>query len=177
MTTDSPTSGHTLAPIIVVMGVSGSGKTTIGQLLAARTEYDFVDSDQLHTPASVAKMREGIPLTDEDREPWLEAIEDVMNRHRSANRGLVLAASALKGIYRERLAGPATVFLFLHGTQALLRERLATRKGHFFDPHLLDSQLATLEEPHGKDVYRAEISQTPAQIIDGFLAWLNHRPA
>ena len=102
MTTDS-SSGNNGAPIVVVMGVSGSGKTTIGQLLATRMERDFVDSDQLHTPESVAKMREGIPLTDEDREPWLEAIEGVINKHRDAGRGLVLAASALKGIYREAL--------------------------------------------------------------------------
>lgn len=176
MTTDS-SSSNTGAPIVVVMGVSGSGKTTIGQLLATRMERDFVDSDQLHTPESVAKMREGIPLTDDDREPWLEAIEGVINRHRDAGRGLVLAASALKGIYRERLAGPGTVFLFLHGTPALLRERLAARKGHFFDPHLLDSQLATLEEPHGDDIYRAEIDLTPMHIVDGFLTWLAHRPA
>ena len=176
MTTD-PSSGNTGAPIVVVMGVSGSGKTTIGQLLATRMESDFVDSDHLHTPESVAKMREGIPLTDEDREPWLEAIEGVIDKHRGTGRGLVLAASALKGIYRERLAGPGTVFVFLHGTPALLRERLAARKGHFFDPHLLDSQLATLEEPHGDDIYRAEIDQTPMHIIDGFLTWLAHRPA
>jgi|KBSMisStandDraft_5_1062788.scaffolds.fasta_scaffold1113697_1 gluconokinase len=176
MTTDS-SSGNSGAPIVVVMGVSGSGKTTIGQLLATRMERDFVDSDQLHTPESVAKMREGIPLTDEDREPWLEAIEGVINKHRDAGRGLVLAASALKGIYRERLAGPGTVFLYLHGTPALLRERLAARKGHFFDPHLLDSQLATLEEPHGDDIHRAEIDLAPMHIVDGFLTWLAHRPA
>ncbi|HEY4145250.1 gluconokinase [Pinirhizobacter sp.] len=176
MTTESSNS-HTGTPIVVVMGVSGSGKTTIGQLLATRMERDFVDSDQLHTPQSVAKMREGIPLTDDDREPWLEAIEGVINRHRDTGRDLVLAASALKAVYRERLSGPGTVFLFLHGTPALLRERLATRKGHFFDPHLLDSQLATLEEPHGDDVYRAEIDQTAAHIVDGFLAWLTHRPS
>jgi gluconokinase len=165
---------HERPRVIVVMGVSGSGKTTIGQLLAARMDDDFVDADQLHTPASIAKMREGIALDDTDREPWLEAIEAVIAQHRARDRGLVLACSALKAIYRERLQGPDTMFLYLHGSHDLLRERLASRKGHFFDPHLLDSQLATLEEPDAQAAFIADIALSPAQIVDGFLAYLGH---
>lgn len=161
--------------IIVVMGVSGSGKTTVGQLLAARLGDIFVDADQLHTPANVAKMKEGIPLDDADREPWLEAIEETIETHRRAGHGLVVACSALKAVYRERLGGADVAFLFLSGDYALLRERLAARKGHFFDPHLLDSQLATLEEPQGNEAYRADIHDTAAHIVDGFLVWLGHR--
>jgi gluconokinase len=147
--------------IVVVMGVSGSGKTTVGQLLAARLDDIFVDADQLHTPANVAKMKEGIPLDDADREPWLEAIQATIERHRLAGHGLVLACSALKASYRERLGGADVAFLFLSGDHDLLRERLAARKGHFFDPHLLDSQLATLEVPVGEDTFRADIRDAP----------------
>jgi gluconokinase len=161
--------------IIVVMGVSGSGKTTVGQLVATRLGDVFVDADQLHTPANVAKMQQGIPLDDADREPWLEAIEATIQRHRGAGHGLVVACSALKASYRDRLGGGDVAFPFLSGDHDLLRERLAARKGHFFDPHLLDSQLATLEEPAGADTYRADIRQPPAHIVDAFLAWLAHR--
>jgi carbohydrate kinase (thermoresistant glucokinase family) len=132
---------------IVVMGVSGSGKTTIGRNIAARLGLPFRDADEFHPPANVAKMASGVPLTDDDRWPWLEAIGKAI---RESTGGIVVTCSALKRIYRDRIrraAGRPVQFLYLDASRAVLAERLATRKGHFFPASLLDSQLATLEKP------------------------------
>jgi carbohydrate kinase (thermoresistant glucokinase family) len=129
---------------VVVMGVSGSGKSTVGAALAEALGIPFVDGDALHPAANVAKMAAGIPLGDEDRAPWLDAIGA-----RLARPPIVVACSALKRAYRDRLrdAAPSLELVFLDGTRDLLAERMLARPGHFMPPALLDSQLATLERP------------------------------
>ncbi len=131
--------------ILIVMGVAGSGKSTVGRLLAKRLGWPFFDGDDYHPVANVEKMRRGIPLTDADRLPWLERLRELASRSESA----VLACSALKESYRRILAGgdPRVRFIYLRADPALLASRLEGRTGHFFKRALLDSQLATLEEP------------------------------
>jgi gluconokinase len=134
---------------LVVMGVSGSGKTTIADKLAKRLGWTFEDGDRFHPPSNVAKMSAGHPLTDEDRWPWLQAIADEIDRVCDAGERAVIACSALKHAYRDILVhGRSDVrIVFLEGTQALIADRLARRKGHFMPPGLLDSQFKTLEPP------------------------------
>lgn len=135
--------------IAVVMGVSGSGKTTIAERVAGALGWAFQEGDDLHPPANVEKMRQGIPLTDEDRWPWLAAVAAVIDGWRARGQSGVLTCSALKRAYRDVLVGPRqdVTLVYLHGTRALLSERIAARRGHFMPPSLLDSQFATLEEP------------------------------
>jgi gluconokinase len=135
--------------IVVLAGVSGSGKSTVGESLAGLLGWPFIDGDSLHPAASIAKMRAGVPLTDEDRWPWLEAVAEVLDERIAAGRPAVLACSALKRSYRDLLlAGrPAARMVFLDAGRDLLAARLATRHGHFFRADLLDSQLADLEKP------------------------------
>jgi gluconokinase len=137
-------------PVIVVMGVAGSGKTTIASGLAERLGVPFVEGDSLHPPANVKKMAAGTPLTDEDRWPWLDAIGERMEVERATGHGVVVSCSALKHIYRDALRkkvhGPVQ-FVLLDGSQALISARMKKRKGHFMPPALLDSQFATLERP------------------------------
>ncbi len=139
----------TPAPSIVIMGAAGSGKSTVGTRLAARLGAGFVDADDLHPPANRAKMQRGEPLDDADRAPWLAALHDVLARYAAADQGVVLACSALRAAYRAVLLdGIARARLvYLRADRAVLAERLAARRGHFFGPALLESQLATLEEP------------------------------
>jgi gluconokinase len=134
---------------LVVMGVSGSGKSTIAEHLAARLGWRYVDGDLFHPPANVAKMSAGHPLTDEDRWPWLRAIAAEIDRLAAAGERAVVACSALKRAYRDILVhGRDDVrIVFLHGTRDLIAKRLAARKGHFMPPGLLDSQFKTLEPP------------------------------
>jgi len=138
---------------IVVMGVSGCGKSSVGNALADRLGYDFVDADDLHPPENVAKMRGGTPLTDEDRWPWLAAVEAAMRERLMRGAGIVVACSALKRSYRDSLrsAGEAVRFVHLAGSQELIGARVARRRSHFFDPKLLASQFATLEAPDPAD--------------------------
>ncbi|APG04025.1 gluconate kinase [Luteibacter rhizovicinus DSM 16549] len=154
--------------IIIVMGVSGSGKSTIGEGLATRLGQPFIDGDSLHPAANREKMAHGIPLDDTDRQPWLEAIVATMDEHRERGEALVLACSALKRRYRDFLRGghDDVRFVYLHASHALLVERLGHRSGHFFDPSLLDSQLATLEEPSAEEAFRVEVGSTPAETIE-----------
>jgi gluconokinase len=137
-------------PVIVVMGVAGSGKTTIASGLAERLGVPFVEGDSLHPAANVKKMASGIPLTDEDRWPWLEAIGERMEVERATGHGVVVSCSALKHSYRDRLRrcvdGPVH-FILLDGSRELITTRMKKRKGHFMPPALLDSQFATLERP------------------------------
>lgn len=137
------------APRVVVMGVSGCGKSTVGALLAAALDVPFVDADGLHPAANIAKMRAGTPLTDEDRWPWLDAVAGVLG---AGDRGVVVACSALRRPYRDllRRGAPGATFLHLDGGKDVLAARMAARDGHFMPPGLLDSQLATLE-PLGAD--------------------------
>lgn len=134
---------------LVVMGVSGSGKSTIAEHLAARLGWRYVDGDLFHPPANVAKMSAGHPLTDEDRWPWLRAIAAEIDRLAAAGEPAVVACSALKRAYRDILVHDRddVRIVFLDGTQDLIAKRLAERKGHFMPPGLLDSQFKTLEPP------------------------------
>jgi gluconokinase len=137
------------ARAIVVMGVSGVGKTTVAEVLARRLDWTFCDGDLFHPLANVEKMRSGTPLTDEDRWPWLRAVATEIDRHRRAQKGFVVACSALKHAYRKILMEdrPDVRLVFLQGDRDLIMSRLAQRKGHYFPAHLLDSQFATLETP------------------------------
>ena len=133
--------------IVVVMGVSGSGKTKIGRTLAASLGWPFYDADDLHPPANVAKMSAGIPLTDDDRWPWLDRIVDELT-HAGAGGNAVLACSALRQVYRDRLARAGDVrFVYLKGDLATIAARLVTRSHKYMPASLLPSQFATLEEP------------------------------
>ena len=136
--------------IVVLMGVCGSGKTTVGRALAASLHWRFLDADEFHPPANVDKMARGLPLTDEDRWPWFDRILGELRRHGAAGTPVVLACSALKQAYRDRLAQAGEVrFAYLKGDVATIEPRLAGRTGHFMPPALLASQFATLEEPTG----------------------------
>lgn len=135
--------------VIIVMGVTGSGKTTVGEALAASLTCEFFDADSFHSAANKAKMSSGIPLTDDDRWPWLAAIRSRIESLLSENASGVFGCSALKASYREVLGedDPQVHFVYLHGSEALLAERLRHRVGHFMNPALLASQFDTLEEP------------------------------
>ncbi|KAF1007144.1 MAG: Thermoresistant gluconokinase [Luteibacter sp.] len=154
--------------ITIVMGVSGSGKSTIGEGLATRLGIPFIDGDSLHPQANRDKMAQGIPLDDTDRQPWLEAIVAEMDRHRADGRSLVLACSALKKRYRDflRQGHDDVRFVYLHGSRDLLAARLGHRSGHFFNPALLDSQLATLEEPSRDEAFWVDIGDSPTDTIE-----------
>jgi gluconokinase len=151
--------------VIVLMGVSGSGKTSVGTLLAERLGCGFDDADSFHPPANVEKMRAGTPLTDEDRWPWLHALRAAIETWNAEGRDHVLACSALKQSYRDVLspAGDVT-FIYLKGSPEVIRSRLNARSGHYFNPSLLASQLSSLEEP--ADAFVIDIDQTPAAIAE-----------
>lgn len=155
---------------IIVMGVSGCGKSSVGALLAERLGLPFVEGDSLHPAANVEKMGKGIPLTDEDRWPWLETIGSLMAETLAKGEGIVVSCSALKKVYRERLrqaTGGELSFVYLSGSYELLKERMGARTGHFMPLSLLDSQLATLEVPTGEPgVVTVDIGQTVAGIVD-----------
>jgi gluconokinase len=161
--------------IVVVAGVSGSGKTTVGALLAGRLHWEFIDGDSLHSAANVAKMHAGIPLTDADRRPWLNAIEDSMDQRRAAGVPAVLACSALHRAYRdELLAGrPDARMVFLTVSPAVAAARLAARHGHFFPAGLLDSQFGELQPP-GPDepVLVLDAGQACEELVDEIIGRL-----
>jgi gluconokinase len=150
----------------VVMGVSGCGKSSIGAGFAAAIGARFIDGDDLHPAANIAKMSRGEPLNDSDRAPWLERVGQAL-----AQGNTVVACSALKRKYRDQIRAQAdTVFLFLRGQRETLQARMAARPGHFMPTSLLDSQLAILEPPSPDEVHMTQdIEQTPAQIVAGFL--------
>jgi gluconokinase len=150
--------------ILIVMGVVGSGKTTIGRLLAEQLGWEFLDADDFHLPENVEKIRRGIPLTDADRQPWLKHLRDAISNWRAAGRKAVLACSALKRSYRRQLnIGPEVQFVYLKGSADLITLRLRSRQGHFADEQILASQFADLEEPELAVV--VDIAKTPQEIV------------
>jgi gluconokinase len=150
--------------IVIVMGTTGSGKTTIGTLLAKRLGWEFVDADDFHPPANVEKMKHGIPLTDADREPWLKALHDKIVEWNAEKRNVVLACSALRQGYRDELrASPDLKFVYLKGSYELFSQRVLARKGHFAKQDLLASQFATLEEP--ADAITVDAARSPEEIV------------
>lgn len=164
-------------PVVLMMGVSGSGKTTVGRLLASQLGVRFVDGDDLHPPANVAKMSDGTPLDDDDRWPWLDLVRAEIARALTGGEGLVVACSALKATYRERLVmggEPVTVVL-LSGPLELIARRVTDRKGHFMPPGLLASQFATLEAPDEAIV--AAIDRPPDAIVAQIVAVAGFSPA
>lgn len=134
--------------VVILMGVTGSGKTTVGVALAESLHWKFVDADDFHPAANVAKMRTGVPLDDADRAPWLETLRQAIVEWLKTRTDAVLACSALKQVYRDRLiVGPEVRIVYLRGTRDLIAQRLGQRHGHYMDPTLLDSQFVALEEP------------------------------
>jgi gluconokinase len=150
--------------IVIVAGVSGSGKSTVGALLAGLLHWRFADADSFHSEANIAKMRAGIPLTDEDRAPWLRAITDWMDARIAAGESAVIACSALKRAYRDQMLSgrPAAVMIFLQVSRDVLARRLTTRHDHFFPEKLLDSQLETLEPPAPDERVRTVVAEDDA---------------
>jgi len=146
------------------MGPAGSGKTTVGELLAGQLGWEFADADNFHLPANIEKMARGVPLDDNDRIPWLNSIRQAMEQWNAQRRSVVLACSALKKIYRERLQINSGVKLvYLKGTYELLLERLHSRKGHYATEQLLASQFADLEEP--EDAITVDVAHSPEEIV------------
>ena len=159
-------------PLVLVMGVSGAGKSTVGSLLADRLEVPFADADSFHPPANIAKMSRGEPLTDEDRWPWLDAIGAWLNARAREGEGGVVTCSALKRAYRDRLlAGrPGVRLLHLSGDPALIGARQAARPGHFMPASLMASQFATLEMPGEEEgVITLSVEPAPEAIVEAAL--------
>jgi len=157
--------------IIVLMGVCGSGKTTIGEKLAERLGCGFSDADGFHPKENVEKMRAGVPLTDEDRWPWLRALRAAIEGWQAEGVSHIVACSALKQVYREILSPlDDVVFVYLKGSAEVIGPRLRARQGHYMNPALLESQFATLEEP--QDAVVVDIGGTPDEIVADVLARL-----
>ena len=164
--------------VAVVMGVSGSGKTTIANEIAARLGWGVIEGDALHPAANIEKMSHGIPLTDEDRWPWLRAIAKAIDETLAGHQSAVVACSTLKRSYRDILIGQRrdVDLIYLKGSFALISERMALRKGHFMPPALLKSQFDTLEEP-GPDEHPivADVAPPPEAIVDDIIAQMRQR--
>jgi gluconokinase len=166
--------------VLIVMGVSGSGKSTIGEKLAERLGWIYEDGDRFHPAANVAKMSAGQPLTDEDRWPWLQAIANEIDRICGGGQHAVIACSALKRAYRDILVhGRDDVrIVFLKGSQELIASRLARRKNHFMPPGLLASQFKTLEPPgESENAVTVSIDAPVEKIVDDIIRQLQQKPA
>src|SRR6266576_1122012 len=163
--------------VVIIFGVSGAGKTTIGQLLAQELGWRFYEADDFHSSANVEKMRRGVPLTDQDRWPWLESLRELIKRCVATGEDAVLACSALKEAYRRYLQVNTEVKLvFLRGEYALIAEQLRRRRGHFMNPELLQSQFADLEEPQpNEDVLTIDLGQSPQELVEEIKVKLNLR--
>ncbi|HVH72054.1 MAG TPA: gluconokinase [Candidatus Dormibacteraeota bacterium] len=153
--------------MVLLMGPAGSGKTTVGKLLAAQLSWEFADGDNFHPPGNIEKMSRGIPLTDKDRLPWLQSIRDAMQQWLVEGRNVVMACSALKRSYRELLGiGPKAKnvkLVYLKGPYNVLLDRLHSRKGHYMKDRMLASQLADLEEPI--DAITIDVAKSPDEIV------------
>ena len=150
--------------IIVLMGVTGSGKSTVGKLLAQQLGWKFFEGDDFHSPANIEKMRRGMPLSDDDRRPWLEAIRESIRQMVERSENALIACSALKHSYRQmlRITGEV-VFVYLKANIDIVRERLKNRTGHFMNPNLIQSQFDTLEE--SEQALRVDASLPPGEIV------------
>lgn len=155
--------------ILILMGVSGSGKTTVGHELSARLDWPYLDADDFHPPENVEKMRAGTPLSDEDRWPWLDALNAQLRDFDARSQSAILGCSALKAVYRARLAHDCGEVHWVHlaGAFELIEARLRARKGHYMPASLLRSQFATLEAP--EEAITVDIDATPAQIASRIL--------
>ncbi len=165
---------------LIVAGVSGSGKSTVGRMLAERLGWRYVEADDHHPPENVAKMRRGEPLTDEDRIPWLDSLKQELGRSLDAGQGIVLSSSALKARYRTHLTEgrDGIQIVLLHGSAQLIADRLNARTGHFFDPNLLQNQLETLELPNpNEDLIVVDIAPSPEAVTDHVLNACDLTPA
>src|SRR4029077_8866433 len=164
-------------PILVIMGVSGAGKSTIGEELAARLGWPFEEGDSLHPEVNVTKMHAGIPLTDEDRRPWLERVAAWIDAQRAAKQPGIITCSALKRSYRQIIIGdrPEVRLVYLRGGRDLIAEHLAGRHGHLVPRALLRSQIDTLEEPDpSEDPLTVDVGASAAQIADEIIRFLGH---
>jgi gluconokinase len=162
--------------VLLVMGVTGSGKTTVAKLLADRLGWLFLEADDFHSPANKQKMHAGIPLTNEDRIPWLQSIHQELLRQHQQGSNIVLACSALKEEYRRLLeAGLPLKVIYLKGSYELIRARLHARHGHFAGEAILADQFANLEEPH--DALTVIVEDPPEQIVNKIVATLGLRPS
>ena len=161
--------------ILVIFDVSGAGKTTIGKLLAQELGWHFVEADDFHSAANIKKMRSGHPLTDDDRRPWLKRLREKIRQLVAADENAVLACSALKRAYRDRLRASGEVkFVFLRGDYALVEKQLRSRRGHFMNPALLHTQFADLEEPEPDEhVLTIGLGHTREEIVDRIKAKLH----
>lgn len=163
--------------VIVIMGVSGSGKTTVGQALARRLGWAFVDADDHHPPANLEKMRRGMPLTDEDREPWLRVLGRLVQDHVAGERDLVLACSALRTRHREALrrgiSDHAMRFVYLRGDYDRIDRRLRDRTGHFMPESLLRSQFEALEEPGPEEAVAVDVGPPVPAMVDAIARGLH----
>jgi|SRR5690242_5660012 len=155
--------------IVVLMGPAGSGKTTVGQLLAAKLSWEFVDADDFHSPTNINKMSHGIPLTDEDPIPWLRSIHEKMLQWQPQGRNVVLACSVLKRSYRELLGVSSDAkdvkLVYLKGTYELLLERMHSRQDHYMKEQMLASQFADLEEPADAETLTIDVSKSPEEMV------------
>ena len=161
--------------IVIIFGVSGAGKTTVGKLLAREVGWCFIEADDFHPAVNIEKMRNGHPLTDKDRRPWLERLRQQIERLLSGGENAVLACSALKRAYRDRVRVSDDVkFVFLRGDHALVEKQLRSRRGHFMNPALLQTQFDDLEEPQpDENVLTIELGRTPEEIVERIKTKLN----
>jgi gluconokinase len=158
--------------VVIVMGVTGAGKTTVGNMLAGQLAWTYVDADSFHSAANVDKMRRGIPLDDADRAPWLQAMRDAISQWIQDRGNVVLACSALKRSYRDELrVGPEVRVVYLKGSKELISSRLRQRHGHFAGESILAGQFADLEEP--TDAIVVDVGLSPEEIVRGIREQLN----
>lgn len=164
-------------PVLVIMGVSGSGKSTVAALLAGQLGWDLAEGDDMHPDENVAKMHAGQPLTDEDRWPWLETVASWISEHTMAGAPGIITCSALKRIYRDVLRGNHVTFVHLVGSKDQIGRRLIARTGHYMPAGLLDSQIATLEPPGpDENVLEVDVGATPASEAAEIISTLDLRP-